>query len=266
MSYTVTIGAATLMLGDCIERMRELPDASVDLVLTDVPYSSGATREAGKTAFNKTMTRSTKAGGRERWFGSDCLGTRGFKELLRTCALEWQRVLVSGGFVLSFIDWRMKHDLMDAVEEAAAEHRWMELEGPAYDAVESADLKRSTEIVWNKMVMGMGRQARRQHENIMVFSKGTGRDGFNHRTGSVLSHKPVRLGLHPTEKPVGLLVELIELHCPPGGTVLDPFFGSCSTGHAAVSTGRRFIGVERDRRFHEVGWKRLADLIEERAA
>lgn len=255
----VVIGGATLMLGDCIERMRDIPDASVDLVLTDVPYSSGATREAGRTAFNKTMTRSTR-GDRSRWFGSDSLGTRGFLSLLRLCALEWQRVLVPDGYAVSFIDWRMKHTLGDAVEDAAAHARSLGLEGEAYDTIESADLHRVDELVWDKAIFGMGRGARRQHENILVFAKGKGRDGQNHRTGTVLTCKPVRLGLHPTEKPVKLLSDLIGLYCPPGGTVLDPFFGSCATGDAALTSGRRFVGIERDSDYFGVGWQRLTDL------
>ncbi len=51
---------------------------------------------------------------------------------------------------------------------------------------------------------------------------------------------------HPTEKPVGLLRALIGLCCPAGGTVLDPFMGSGSTGEAARGMGRGFVGVEID--------------------
>lgn len=77
-----------------------------------------------------------------------------------------------------------------------------------------------------------------------------------------LSHKPVRFGLHPTEKPESLLGELIEHVCPVGGVVLDSFFGSCSAGRAAVKRDRRFIGIERDRRYFELGWQALSDLAD----
>lgn len=262
MLHTVTVGAATLMLGDCIERMRELDDASVSLVLTDVPYSSGATREAGRTAFGKTMTRST-SGNPDRWFGSDNLSTRGFLYLLRACAMEWQRVLQPGGHVLAFIDWRMGDHLADAIDGGDA---GLLLGGWAGDAMESADLRRVGMLVWDKTYFGMGTYFRHQYELIYHFTKGKGSGPLRRNTPNVLHHPPVRAGLHPTEKPVGLLAELIGTVCPPGETVLDPFFGSASTGHAALSSGRRFIGVERDERYFEAGRQRLAGLSKENAA
>ncbi|WP_042703158.1 DNA methyltransferase [Azospirillum sp. B506] len=262
-SHSVTIGAATLMLGDCIERMRELPDSSVSLVLTDVPYSSGATREAGRTAYGKTMTRSTKGGG-DRWFGSDSLSTRGFLHLLRACAMEWQRVLKPGGHVLAFIDWRMGDHLADAVD--GGHERALFLNGQAGDAMESADLRRIGLLVWDKTYFTMGTHFRHQHEFIHHFSKGKGSEPLRRNVPNILRHPPVRFGLHPTEKPVSLLAELIGVLCPEGEAVLDAFSGSCSTGYAALTTGRRFIGIERDRRYFEAGWQRLADLTEELAA
>lgn len=262
MLQSVTVGAAALMLGDCIERMRELPDASVDLVLTDVPYSSGATREAGKTAYNKTMTPGTRGGG-DRWFGSDSLSTRGFVFLLRACAMEWQRVLVPGGHLLCFIDWRMGDHLADSVDGGEAA---LFLNGHAADALESADLRRVGLVVWDKTYFGLGSHFRLQHELIHHFTKGKGNPPLRRNVANVLRCPPVRLGLHPTEKPVALLGELIETLCPVGGTVLDPFFGSAATGEAAITRGRRFVGVERDRRYFESGWQRLATLAEEQAA
>lgn len=61
---------------------------------------------------------------------------------------------------------------------------------------------------------------------------------------SVLEVRAVRGGIHPTEKPTGILEPLIQYGCPPGGLVLDPFAGSGSTLVAARSTGRRAIGIE----------------------
>lgn len=64
--------------------------------------------------------------------------------------------------------------------------------------------------------------------------------------------------LHPTQKPVKPLQGLIESFCKPGGLVLDPFCGSGSTLLAAKLIGRRFIGIEIDRRHHATAMKRLA--------
>ncbi|MGH2852715.1 MAG: DNA-methyltransferase [Solirubrobacteraceae bacterium] len=62
---------------------------------------------------------------------------------------------------------------------------------------------------------------------------------------------------HPTVKPLALMRWLTRLLCPPGGTVLDPFAGSGSTGAACVLEGRRFVGIERDGRYVPIACARL---------
>lgn len=74
---------------------------------------------------------------------------------------------------------------------------------------------------------------------------------------SVLRANSVRGGLHPTEKPLGILDALIRYACPPGGLVLDPFAGSCSTLDAARQSGRRAIGIEGNERYAEAAVRRL---------
>jgi site-specific DNA-methyltransferase (adenine-specific) len=63
--------------------------------------------------------------------------------------------------------------------------------------------------------------------------------------------------IHPTVKPLALMRWLARLVCPPGGTVLDPFTGSGSTGAAALLEGRRFVGIERDGRYVPVACARI---------
>jgi DNA modification methylase len=65
---------------------------------------------------------------------------------------------------------------------------------------------------------------------------------------------------HPCPFPVEIPKRLIESSCPPGGTVLDPFMGIGTTGLAALSLGRRFIGVELDSRYCEIARRKLEEV------
>lgn len=66
--------------------------------------------------------------------------------------------------------------------------------------------------------------------------------------------------VHPTQKPIGILLPLIEYSCPPHGTVLDPFMGSGSTLIAARQTGRKAIGIEVAEEYCELAVQRLAQM------
>lgn len=72
-----------------------------------------------------------------------------------------------------------------------------------------------------------------------------------------------RANVHPTVKPTDVMRWLIRLVTPPGGTVLDPFMGSGSTGVAAVREGARFVGVERDPEYFEIACRRIAAAVAE---
>ena len=69
---------------------------------------------------------------------------------------------------------------------------------------------------------------------------------------------------HPTVKPTTLMAYLCRLVTPPGGTVLDPFMGSGSTGKAATVNGFRFIGIERDPAYHKIAEARISNQHEGR--
>ena len=72
-----------------------------------------------------------------------------------------------------------------------------------------------------------------------------------------------RLGRHPTQKPVALIDRCIRASTNPGDVVLDPFAGTAATGVAALMNGRRFLGIEQDPSYVDIGMKRLIAISEE---
>ena len=210
-----------VIVGDCLEVMPTLTAGTVDLVLVDPPYCSGARQEAGSAAADK-MVRSGRT-----WFANDSMNTAGLVWMVRQCALMWGRLLKPGGHVLCFIDWRMYPHLSVAIQ--------------------SADFQERGLIVWDKQSMALGHFFRNQHEFICHFSKGSPVKALRHDVANVIACKR-ELGRdkHPTQKPVDLLKTLITVVCPEYGTVLDCFAGSCSTGRAAQESNRFSICIERD--------------------
>lgn len=79
---------------------------------------------------------------------------------------------------------------------------------------------------------------------------------------SIVTHSR-EVGLHPTQKPVSLIEYLIKTYTKENEIVLDFTFGSCSTGVACLNTNRRFIGIEKDHKYFEIGKNRMITRKEE---
>lgn len=70
--------------------------------------------------------------------------------------------------------------------------------------------------------------------------------------------------IHPTQKPILLLKDLIEIHSNKGDIIFDPFSGSASTGVAAIELGRNFIGCELNKEYYKSAKERIKKVLEER--
>ena len=84
------------------------------------------------------------------------------------------------------------------------------------------------------------------------------KDGAKYKS-NVLQYKKDYTGLHPTQKPVALLADIIATYSNPGETVLDFTMGSGSTGVACMNTGRRFIGIEMDAGYFQIAQERIME-------
>lgn len=133
-------------------------------------------------------------------------------------------------------------------------------------------LSKGVELIWDKQIIGMGDLTLPwgpEHERILFgvyelsranLAKGYGRLAARLRQGSVLREirkNSAAVTRHPTEKPVGILRQMIESSTVLGETVYDPTCGAASTLVAAVMSGRQAIGVEIEERWCEIGAIRL---------
>ena len=94
-------------------------------------------------------------------------------------------------------------------------------------------------------------------DNIATNPNGMWDDGVQFQNQQAFSGATEKGNNHPTVKPIELMKYLIKLITPPGGTVLDPFNGSGSTGCAAVELGYNYIGCELDPKYVEISEKRI---------
>jgi site-specific DNA-methyltransferase (adenine-specific) len=217
-------GGITIYHGDCREVLPEL--ASVDLVVTDPPYTFGLAL---------TM-HELKAGA----WGDLMNNAMFYAEILRQC----RRLLANRrGAAWVFTSWRS----FPVVARASHEAQW---------GIESL-------MVWDKGFLGPGgmRGLRPTYELIALFAA----EGFaiGDRGVPDIVRVPwppsARPGVHAAEKPVALCEYLIGLS--EGAVVLDPFMGSGTTLRAAKNLGRRAIGIEIEERYCEEAARRLAQEV-----
>jgi site-specific DNA-methyltransferase (adenine-specific) len=234
---------ATLHRGDALAVLRDLPDASVDAVITDPPYSSG-----GMVRGDRMAPQSAKYVGA----GPDGRTSREFVEFTGDmrdqraygywCALwlgECLRVAKPGAAALLFTDWRQLPETVDALQAGGWVYRGI--------------------AVWDKSECGgrpqMGR-FRPQAEYVVWGSSGPMPDRIGRVLPGVFRYFSDREKEHATAKPLRLMRDLLQI-APVGGTVLDPFMGSGTTGAAAVLEGRDFIGVELTEHYYRVAEERI---------
>lgn len=225
--------------GDALTFLQSLAPRSVHSIVTDPPYCSGGSTEATRRhADSQGIASERMRSGDVQWFAGDNMTTAGLVWLLRAVAFEAERLLVPGGSLCVFCDWRMWANLAPALE--------------------SGGLRLANMVVWDKGGAGMGNGFKPTHELVAHLCNGPGK--FHDLRGSnVLRFGRVRGADkdHPTQKPVDLLQALVRVTAPRGGLVVDPFCGSGSTGVACKREGRDFIGIERDPKYCEVARSRL---------
>lgn len=212
--------------GDCLEIMKSIEDKSVDLVLTDPPYNI-----AKENNFH-TMGRAGIDFG--EW-------DKGFD--LFSYIDHVARILKKDGSFIVFNAWKN----LGAIAEYA--------EKQGFDTKDMIRLEKS-----NPMPRNRDRRYITDYECAIWFTKKGAKWTFNRQDEKYQRPKfvaSIESGLHPTQKNLKLMEELVKIHSNQGDKVIDPFMGSGTTGVACNNLNRRFIGIEQDATYFEIAKERI---------
>jgi site-specific DNA-methyltransferase (adenine-specific) len=230
-----------LMKGDCLERTQEIEGGSVDTILCDPPFN--IVEKIGK---NIHLFRQGEKQADSSISRDSMAFDVGFDQV------SWlesaTEKLKKGGNFIIFNDW-------ENMGEIAKEARRLKLK---VKMVGHWQKPNPTPAEWRRRFVS-GR------EYFIHLTKG-GKNTFNvdklHFGEFKIPLTPKSeksFGKHPNQKPLRLMRELVKILTNGGDTILDPFMGSGSTGVAAKSLGRNFIGIELSKGFFELAKDRILD-------
>jgi modification methylase len=259
---TINSGAAaglplnSILRGDCIELMGALPEASVDLVFADPPYNLQLRSELHRPD-NSRVDAVDDAWDRFASFEA-------YDRFTRDWLAAARRVLKPGGAIWVIGSYHNIFRVGAALQEIGY---WI-----------------LNDVVWRKtnpMPNFRGKRLTNAHETLIWASREEGaKYTFNYEALKALNEGvqmrsdwllPICTGherlkdaqgdkAHPTQKPQALLHRVLVATTNPGDVVLDPFFGTGTTGAVAKMLGRDFIGIEREDSYIAVAERRIGDV------
>ena len=239
-----------LFQGDCLELMKQIPDKSVDCIISDLPFGSTSCSWDVVIPFEplwEQYDRIVKPKGNVILFGA---GLFAYKLALSNekkfrYELIWKKSKCGSPFTAKYMPMK-KHENILVFGESASYYEPQMEEGTPYH-------RNWTPNKVNNMKYGIS---------------GVSTDNNGTRYPTTILDFPQKWRrqdqLHPTQKPVELMEWLVKSYCPEGGVVLDNCMGSGSTGVACVNTGRKFIGIEKDEKYFNMSRNRIQNAIGDR--
>ncbi|MEG1516549.1 MAG: site-specific DNA-methyltransferase [Clostridia bacterium] len=237
--FVVSGRSVELIHGDAISLIPRLT-GPFGAVITDPPYSSGASSLSGKQHDTAHKYTATKGACPLPNFEGDSLDQRSWTRWMATWLRDVRGICADGAVLCVFCDWRQIASLTDALQWAG----WL-WRGVA---------------VWDKINSRPQRGRFRQQSEFIVWGS-NGALPADRGVGvlpGVLSYTQQQSGtrLHQTQKPLELMRQIVRI-CAPGGMIFDPFAGSGSTLIAAAMEGYDAVGCEISTAYFERAMHRL---------
>jgi modification methylase len=245
-----------ILVGDCVDQLRRIPDRSVDLVFADPPYNLQLTTELLRP--NNTRVDGVD----DAW--DKFASFEEYDRFTRAWLAECRRILKPDGALWLIGSYHNVFRLGSALQDQGY---WI-----------------LNDVVWRKvnpMPNFRGRRFTNAHETLIWAARDQkSRYTFNYESLKAsnddvqmrsdwlfpICSGPERLKddggrkAHPTQKPEALLHRILLATTNPGDVVLDPFFGTGTTGAVAQKLGRRWIGIERDPDYAKAAEERIAKV------
>ena len=245
-----------VILGDCIEAMNALPAKSVDLIFADPPYNLQLAQDLYRPEGSRVDAVN------DDWDKFDTFAT--YDAFTRAWLKAAHRILKDDGTIWTIGSYHNIFRVGTALQDLGF---WV-----------------LNDIIWRKanpMPNFKGTRFTNAHETLIWCSKSEdARYHFNYTAMKALNEDlqmrsdwvlPICTGnerikidgikAHPTQKPESLLYRVLLACTKPGDIVLDPFFGTGTTGAVAKLLGRHWIGIEREEKYARVAEKRIAELL-----
>jgi modification methylase len=246
----------TILVGDCIKHMNALPAGSVDLVFADPPYN---------LQLDQGLTRPDQSrvdGVDDAWDKFDSFAhydifTRAWLKAARRILKPDGAIWVIGsyhnifrvGAALQDLDYWLLNDVIWRKANPMPNFRGTRFTN-AHETLIWAARDRDSRVTFNY------EQMKQANDDVQMRSDWL----FPICTGAERLKDADDEKLHPTQKPEALLYRVISATTKPGDVVLDPFFGTGTTGAVAKKLGRHFIGIEREDTYIAGALKRIASI------
>jgi site-specific DNA-methyltransferase (adenine-specific) len=243
-----------VILGDCLEVMKDIPDKSIDMILCDLPYGTTACKWDTIIPFEplwEQYKRIIKDNG----------------AIVLTASQPFTSALVMSNVKMFKYEWVWEKNKatghLDSKKKPMKSHENVVIfydKQPTYNPQNLVEKKVATISKGDR-----GRKGEGSSGEVYGYA---GKDAFQTHTGYPRSVQKIAVDMkaefHPTQKPVALFEYLIKTYTSVGDVVLDNTIGSGTTAVAAINTGRNWIGIEQDAHYCEIANERIKKTYEEK--